>query len=878
MPSALKKAFAPPGTSLASETAKRPPVTILSMHYHEAANFLFDLRRFGVDPGVEAVQDLLAAVDGDLPVTGGGVAVDPAERDGPVYVQIAGTNGKGSTARMVESALREAGLSVGLYSSPHLEQLTERIRLDGRKMPRSAVAEFVEEAKPWLLDRAADGAPLTFFEVVTAMGIWQFERAGVDVAVLEVGLGGELDATSVVDPLASAVTNVSLEHTGVLGETIEEIAETKAHVAPAGRSLVTGTEGAALSTVRDVADRVGSNGVITVGTDDWRGEKDTANDPRPDVTVAYGGRVTHQQAAVTVTADEWTIDAHIPLLGEHQAMNAGLACVLTRQVGDELGVDVDTSALERGLARADWPGRFEVMEQSPLTVLDGAHNPEACETVTETLSMFEYDHCSLVVAAMHDKDTAEMAAALPDDASVTTCAPAIDRAEDPEVLATTFENAGYEEVRSTGSVANALSLAQEDAEEDDALLVTGSLYAIAEARTAWTRIQIPKQVDSIDEAETVLRDAQVSEPGIWRMRGKADHRVLHTRIQERQAEYLKQELLSLGGECSASALRAGGELHDVVLSGTMAQFKRLCEKLQGQPWGLSELGGEIREQLGIQHRPPEPEFPWPQDHTAVMGVLNVTPDSFHDGGEYERIEDAVARAEAMVAAGADIVDIGGESTRPGADPVEIQEELDRVVPVVDRLAELDTPISVDTRRPEVAQAVIEAGADVLNDVTGLQNPEMRRVVAETGVPVVLMHSINAPVNPDIDVQYDDVVEETIRELHERLLTAEKAGVTREQVLVDPGIGFGKSAREGFELLDRLNEFEALGCPVLFGHSHKSLFELTGEQAGDAPNSTIAASALAAANGAAIVRVHDVAANVAAVNVADASDDPAGFEP
>jgi len=837
------------------------------MQYHEAANFLFDLRRFGVDPGVESVQELLAAVD-----------VTPNAGDGPVYVQVAGTNGKGSTARMVESALRQAGLSVGLYTSPHLEQLTERVRIDGREMPRSAVAAFVEAAKPWLVDRAADGAPLTFFEVVTAMGIWQFERADVDVAVLEVGLGGELDATSAVDPIASAVTNVSLEHTNVLGETVEEIAETKAHVAPAGRPLVTGTEGTALSTVRDVAGQLGASGVVTVGTDDWGGEGATATENHPDVTVGYGGRVTHQQAGVSVAADEWNVDARIPLLGAHQAQNAGVACVLARQAGDELGVDVDRTALERGLARADWPGRFEVMAQSPLTVLDGAHNPEACGTVTETLSTFDHDDCHLVVAAMHDKDTAEMAAALPDDATVTTCAPAIDRAEDPAVLARTFENAGYNDVRSTGSVANALSLVQEDADADDALLVTGSLYAVAEARSTWTRMQVPKRVDSIDDAETVLQDAQVSEPGIWRMRGKADHRVLHTRVQKRQAEYLKQEMLSLDGECSASALRTGGELHDVVLSGTMAQFKRLAEKLQGQPWGLSGLGEEIREQLGIQHRPPEREFPWPQDGTAVMGVLNVTPDSFHDGGEYERVEDAVSRAEAMVDAGADIIDVGGESTRPGADPVAVEAELDRVVPVVTELADLDCPISVDTRRAEVARAVIDAGADVLNDVTGLQDPEMRRVAAETGVPVVLMHSINAPVDPAYEAAYDDVVEDTIRGLQERLLAAEKAGVDREQVVVDPGIGFGKTARESFELLDRLGEFDALGCPVLVGHSHKSMFELTGEEAGDAPHSTIAASALAARNGADIVRVHDVAENVAAVNVADAVDDPGGFGP
>jgi dihydropteroate synthase len=849
------------------------------MHYHEAANFLFDLRRFGVEPGVESVQDLLSEVGAD--------AVS-ADGDTPAFVQVGGTNGKGSTARMVESALREAGLTVGLYTSPHIEQFTERIRVDGREMPRSAVAAFVDQVKPWLVERAAAGNPLTFFEVVTAMAIWRFEHAGVDVAVLEVGMGGEFDATSAVDPIASAVTNVSLEHTSVLGDTVEEIARTKAYVAPAGRPLVTGTEGAALAAVRaqlsELAGESESPGVVTVGDDEWGGEGvPTGEDARPDVRVEYRGRVDHQHASVGVAAAEWRVDAEIPLLGEHQAQNAGIACVLARQAGEELGVAVDRQALERGLSRADWPGRFEVMEREPLTVLDGAHNPDACETLASTLGTFDYDDCHLVFAAMHDKDIREMADALPTVASVTTCEPANDRAEDPEVLATVFRSSVDAEVQATGSVANALTLARERAEADDAILLTGSLFAVAEARTTWTRLAVPKSVDSIAAAEEVLEAAQVSQPGVWRMRGKVDHRVLHTRVQERQAEYLKQELLSLGGECSASGLRSGGELHDVVLSGTMAQFKRLTEKLRGQPWGLTALGEALRMELGIQHSPPEPDYPWTEtggtggerERTAVMGVLNVTPDSFHDGGRYATPDDALDRAEAMVEAGADIIDVGGESTRPGAEPTSVADELDRVLPVIERLDNLDCPISVDTRRPEVARAAIEKGADIINDVTGLADPEMRRLVAEAGVPVVLMHSIDVPVDPDREVEYDDVVEETIRELNDRLIAAEKAGVDREQIIVDPGLGFGKSAAESFELLGRLGEFAALGCPVLFGHSHKSMFEVTGEAAGDAPNSTIAATAIAARNGADIVRVHDVAENVAAVTVAAASEDPDG---
>jgi dihydropteroate synthase len=261
-----------------------------------------------------------------------------------------------------------------------------------------------------------------------------------------------------------------------------------------------------------------------------------------------------------------------------------------------------------------------------------------------------------------------------------------------------------------------------------------------------------------------------------------------------------------------------------------------------------------------------------------MGVLNVTPDSFHDGGRYDRVEDAVRRAEEMVAAGAAAVDVGGESTRPGADPVTVREEIDRVVPVIERIADLDAAVSVDTRKAEVARAALEAGADVLNDVSGLEDPEMRFLAAEYDAPLVVMHSINAPVDPDDRVRYDDVVEDVIAELEKRVLLAEKAGIDRERIVVDPGLGFGKTASESFELLSRLDELRALGCPIMVGHSHKSMFEHVGADTGDALDETVAATALAAGLGADVIRVHDVAENVAAVRTAAAVDDLRGFEP
>ncbi|MDL0137619.1 dihydropteroate synthase, partial [Halobacterium salinarum] len=395
--------------------------------------------------------------------------------------------------------------------------------------------------------------------------------------------------------------------------------------------------------------------------------------------------------------------------------------------------------------------------------------------------------------------------------------------------------------------------------------------AVAEARTRWTRTFAETDVDSLDDARDALERAHVTPPGVWRMRGKGVHRVVKTRVQTRQAQYLKEELLSLGGECSVSGLNAqSGAMVDAVMMATMAQFKRLCEKLDGQPYGLSEVGADLRESLGIQAAPATHGYPWEGERTAVMGILNVTPDSFHDGGEYDALEDAVARAESMAENGVDVIDIGGESTRPGADAVSVADELDRVLPVIERISDLDVLLSVDTRKAEVARQALEAGADILNDVTGLDDPEMRFVAAEYDAPIVVMHSIDAPVDPDSDPDYDDVVDDVIAELTERVLLAEKAGVPRERIIVDPGLGFGKSAAEGFELLDRADEFHALGGPVLVGHSHKSMFGAVDRYPDEGGYATAAASALAADRGADIVRVHDVPENVAAVRVAEAT--------
>ncbi|MCQ4333694.1 dihydropteroate synthase [Natronomonas sp. F2-12] len=818
------------------------------MEYHEAANFLFDLRRYPSRTGVIPTRRLLEYLG------------SPEET--LRVVQIGGSNGKGSTARMVESVLREAGYDVGLYTSPHLDDLRERVRVNGRPVPKAAVGSYVETIEPYVRSRAAEGLSPTFFEAMTGLAVETFASEDVDVAVIEVGIGGEHDATSALSPAAAAVTNVTLEHADILGDTIAEIARDKAAIAPEGTPLVTGAEGEALDVIREVA-----SDVVRIGGTDGA-----------DVNVTSGSRTAIEQP-VTIDGAGWRVETALPLLGAHQGRNAGVAAVLTRQIGD-----VSTADIERGLRNAHWPGRFEIVDRTPLVVLDGAHNPGSCAGTAATLESFEYEDLRLVFGAMADKDHAGMIEALPPADAVYTCRPDLERAETADALAAAFEADGRADtVEPVGTVAGAVRRAMTAAGPEDAVVVCGSLFAVAEARRRWTRPHVTTRVDDLEAAADTLRRADVTAPEIDRARSGGVHRVVTTRVRPDQAAVLERELRALGGECAVSGVDVRErELVEAVLMGTHAQFEALFEALDDADNGLPGLVSELRRGLAVAEDTgrettgaSDPTYPW-SDGTAVMGILNVTPDSFYDGGRYETTADAVEQAERLIDAGADIVDVGGESTRPGADPVPVDEEIDRVVPVIEALdgIDADVAVSVDTRKAAVARAALDAGADILNDVSGLEDPEMRLVAAEHDVPVVVMHSINTPVDPDAEIAYDDVVRETIDALSERVLLAEKAGLDRSQIVVDPGIGFGKSATESFELLDRLGEFRSIGCPILVGHSRKSMFGLIDQNRSEERlAATVAASALAAERGADIVRVHDVAENVAAVKTAAATQKP-----
>lgn len=262
------------------------------------------------------------------------------------------------------------------------------------------------------------------------------------------------------------------------------------------------------------------------------------------------------------------------------------------------------------------------------------------------------------------------------------------------------------------------------------------------------------------------------------------------------------------------------------------------------------------------------------ERTLVMGVLNVTPDSFSDGGQFFSLAGALAHAEQMIDEGADIIDVGGESTRPGSNFVTEEEELCRVIPVIERLANLSAPISIDTTKSEVARIALQAGAEIVNDVSGLRfDQSMAKVAAEAKAGLVLMHSRGTPKDMQQITPMEDALNEVIAGLKERLALAERNGVARENIAIDPGIGFGKTVEQNLELIVGLDQLahQFPGMPILIGTSRKSFLGklLNGAPADERIHGTTATLVAAVLKGAHIVRVHDVKSAVEALKISDA---------
>ena len=362
--------------------------------------------------------------------------------------------------------------------------------------------------------------------------------------------------------------------------------------------------------------------------------------------------------------------------------------------------------------------------------------------------------------------------------------------------------------------------------------------------------------------------------GIRFMAPKAVHRlVMLEGVLPQQANIIKQEMLSKGGEAAIfrGAVDCSVSEGNVLLMGTLRQYDVFLNKLKAQPFGLPSLAVRIREVLRNQEGLGPCELDCRGkvlrlgEKTLVMGILNVTPDSFSDTVRCMDPGLAVEQALRMVAEGADMIDVGGESTRPGHTPVEEDEEIRRVMPVLERLvAEIPAPVSIDTTKAEVARRALDAGAHILNDQWALRaDPGMAAVAAKYGAPVILMHNQKG-------TEYRDLIGDMVEYFQQSIQLALGAGILVERVVVDPGVGFGKTLEQNLDAIRRLRELRCLGRPILLGTSRKSLIgktlDLPAEQRVEGTAATIA---VGIANGADIVRVHDVKEMVRVARMTDA---------
>lgn len=382
------------------------------------------------------------------------------------------------------------------------------------------------------------------------------------------------------------------------------------------------------------------------------------------------------------------------------------------------------------------------------------------------------------------------------------------------------------------------------------------------------------QIDNMNVSKEEIRKIGVDANSIPYLASKALFIVMKIEnISAYAANIIKHEMLAKGGDAAVNrgVFDCSIKESDVLLMGTYSQYGRLIYKLSAYRGVFTEIADEIQRVIKVLDigKPKYFEcgkYKLPiEEKTYVMGILNVTPDSFSDGGKYTNLDKAIKRAIDMVENGADIIDVGGESTRPGYQPVDPFDEISRVVPVIEKLTkEINVPISVDTSKAIVAEKAIMAGACIINDIWGMQKDEnMAEVVSKTGAGVIIMHNSDS-------TEYTDLMGDIIGFLKKSIKMAENAGVRRESIAVDPGIGFGKTLEHNLEVMRRLKELDSLNTPVLIGTSRKSLIgNILELPVNERLEGTAATVTLGIANGADIIRVHDVKEMVRVARMTDA---------
>lgn len=379
------------------------------------------------------------------------------------------------------------------------------------------------------------------------------------------------------------------------------------------------------------------------------------------------------------------------------------------------------------------------------------------------------------------------------------------------------------------------------------------------------------KINNIDEAIKIFKTIGVDSYGIDAMAPKTQHlNILLSSQPCKIANIIKQEMLSLGADAAVArgSVSCAVEKTDILLMGTFKQISALAKKIERQPFGLNLiaqdilnlLGNHVRDSFVLKTSRSEIAL---GERTLIMGILNVTPDSFSDGNRYFDQKKAIERGLQMADEGADIIDIGGESTRPGSSPISAHQEITRVVPVVEALCgKLKLPISVDTTKSQVAQKSLDAGAEIINDISALgRDKKMASVVRKGSAALILMHMRGLPENMQTgNLLYNNLMAEIITYLKNACRKAIAAGIGWDHLAVDPGIGFGKTYEDNCRIVKKISEMKILGRPILIGTSRKSFIgQVTGGIAADRIEGTAATVAAAIINGCHIVRVHDVSA-------------------
>lgn len=419
------------------------------MNYQQAIKYLHSLGRFGMHFGLERMEKMMEYLG------------NPHKK--LTVIHITGTNGKGSTAMMAGSILRKAGYKTGVYTSPHLDDFRERIQINGKFISKRDVARLTQKIKPIVKKTLAEtGSSATFFEVVTATALKYFFDKGVDYLVLEVGLGGRLDATNVVNSKVSIITNVDYEHTDVLGDSLTSIAKEKGGIIKNGAYVITS------ETKKEVLDVLGrickeKNARLFQILKEFKIRR-IASDSEKNTFSIKSKSYSYKRLMV-------------PLAGEHQITNACMAIAAVKFLNE----GVDEKSIREGLIETHWPGRLEIVSRKPLIVMDAAHNPAATRKLVESLRLFKYRRMILVFGVMKDKDIKEITETITPKASITIInKPKVERAAEPRLIQKFARK--FSKTIIIKNVKESIKYAKSIAKKDDLICITGSIYMLSEAR------------------------------------------------------------------------------------------------------------------------------------------------------------------------------------------------------------------------------------------------------------------------------------------------------------------------------------------------------------------------------------------------------------